>query len=688
VHEVLNSPGRPLDKATRDFFEPRFGHDFSRVRVHVGGQASASAKAVQAQAYSVGNAVVFGEEQYRPESLEGRRLIAHELAHTVQQAWVTVPRDRELEVSRPDDRLEVEAHRMARQVSANESVVAPPATLGPTKRPHLFRQGPPAAGGPPGGSPKRVVFLDSDVLSQITGGNKPAAEKLLQLRSGGAEIRIARPTFNETQRGLPQQVAARRLVVEQLGIKIDEGSGLGSRGPTYDIYAQKGVKVQTKDLPMIAAAKASGGEIWSFDGGVKSNVAQFGVKLSPESSLPSLNSPLDVRAGLDNCSLHEFSVATDGTITRKPSGGGAPGGGQPGGGGPPETPPPGGKPAGGAQAAGGKAPAAPGMALAPLASGATPRPASQADIVARQRLIAQLEAETAESARFAGRLRAYGAVLGGLMQVYSAFTAVTDALTLQSEGTLFGDAQRKAEAISARSGEDFANVQTVTDSISLFNAVASVSKARELGDGDALFGLSASLGDCGMALSEPADRAAQMSKDLSLRVQGLEVLEKFYERMMNLPSDPLAGTIPQSQAFAMYESIGMLSGPLRTASRNYSSAASLLSLYANYLGALAHEANQSAWTLALRKASQASPQPRPAERPAAQEHATPAGVHLETTPHGSPSEEEQKGKVPCPTCHDGPKDESKGQWHSIIPDEFKPKMTEQQAKQWIQSQGR
>ena len=394
----------------------------------------------------------------------------------------------------------------------------------------------------------------------------------------------------------------------------------------------------------------------SFDGGVKSNVEQFGVKPSPESKLASLKSPLDVRAGLDNLNLHDFSVATDGTITRKPPGGGTPSGGSPAG-----TPPTGGKPTEGAPAAGGKAPAAPGMALAPLAEGTTPHPASQTEIVARQRLIAQLEAETAESARFAGRLRAYGAVLGGLMQVYTAFTAVTDAMTLQSEGTLFGEAQRNAEKISSRSGEDLANVQTVTDAISLLDAVANVSKARERGDQGALFELSASLGDCGMSLTDPADQAAQTSKDLSLRVQGLKVLENYYEAMTKLPADPLAGTIPQAQAFGMYESIGKLIGPLMTASQNYTSAANLLSFYANYINALAYEANQSAWTLALRRVSQALANPHPSEqplaqasatpRPPAEAHATPPGVHQETSPPGFPSEEEQKGKVPCPSCH-------------------------------------
>ncbi len=85
VHEVLRSPGQPLDPVTRAYMEPRFGHDFSRVRVHTDAKAAESAQVVNALAYTVGHDVVFGTEQYAPGTAEGRELLAHELAHTVQQ---------------------------------------------------------------------------------------------------------------------------------------------------------------------------------------------------------------------------------------------------------------------------------------------------------------------------------------------------------------------------------------------------------------------------------------------------------------------------------------------------------------------------------------------------------------------------------------------------------------------------
>jgi hypothetical protein len=85
VHEVLASTGQPLDAPARAFFEPRFGHDFSQVRVHTGAAAEQSARQVHANAYTVGHNMVFGAGRFAPETHEGRRLLAHELTHVMQQ---------------------------------------------------------------------------------------------------------------------------------------------------------------------------------------------------------------------------------------------------------------------------------------------------------------------------------------------------------------------------------------------------------------------------------------------------------------------------------------------------------------------------------------------------------------------------------------------------------------------------
>jgi len=86
VHEVLRSPGQPLDAATRSFFEPRFGYDFSQVRVHTDSKAAESAKTLNALAYTIGSDIAFGGGQYLPQTTTGKRLLAHELTHVLQQA--------------------------------------------------------------------------------------------------------------------------------------------------------------------------------------------------------------------------------------------------------------------------------------------------------------------------------------------------------------------------------------------------------------------------------------------------------------------------------------------------------------------------------------------------------------------------------------------------------------------------
>lgn len=126
VQDVLRSPGRPLDEETRTFFEPRFGHDFSRVRVHADALATKSAEAVDALAYTVGAHIVFAPDEYRPNDAEGQKLLAHELAHTVQQArFAGMTPHASLEIGPADSPLEREADRIADQRTAGS-----PAPLG------------------------------------------------------------------------------------------------------------------------------------------------------------------------------------------------------------------------------------------------------------------------------------------------------------------------------------------------------------------------------------------------------------------------------------------------------------------------------------------------------------------------------------------------------------------------------
>jgi len=118
VREILGEPGQPLNAETRALMESRFGHDFSKVRVHADGKAAESAQAVNALAYTVGSDIVLGTGQYAPETNEGKQLLAHELTHVVQQGQGSTP-----PVPLADSQLEQEAHRAASMLAQGNSPI-------------------------------------------------------------------------------------------------------------------------------------------------------------------------------------------------------------------------------------------------------------------------------------------------------------------------------------------------------------------------------------------------------------------------------------------------------------------------------------------------------------------------------------------------------------------------------------
>jgi hypothetical protein len=218
VHGVLRSSGQPLDSTTRAFFEPRFGHDFSRVRVHTNAESATSAAAVNALAFTVGEHIVFRAGHYEPSSMEGRRLLAHELTHVLQQGEVrhrgtagspvasktnveSVPLAySRLEIGEPDDQFEREAQRIADRIVSgatasesesvavpSESLVSAPASITPAPVVHralLQRQRGGAPPPPPaaGTCPNSVDFStgNADVhvplcgISNVTASTAPA----------------------------------------------------------------------------------------------------------------------------------------------------------------------------------------------------------------------------------------------------------------------------------------------------------------------------------------------------------------------------------------------------------------------------------------------------------------------------------------------------------------------------------
>lgn len=153
VPEVLRSSGQSLDAATRALMEPRFRHDFSRVRVHVDSGAAASAQEIDALAYTVGRDIVFASGRFAPHTASGQRLLAHELAHTIQQGEARQPATAgDLRLGPQHDPFEAEAERVstsllaARTGEAHERLAG--VSLHSDGTPTLRRQPRPDAGTP------------------------------------------------------------------------------------------------------------------------------------------------------------------------------------------------------------------------------------------------------------------------------------------------------------------------------------------------------------------------------------------------------------------------------------------------------------------------------------------------------------------------------------------------------------
>ena len=128
VTDVLRSPGQPLESGIRDRMESRFGHDFSHVRIHNDERAGESARAIRSLAYTVGRDIAFAEGQFRPETPSGRRLLAHELTHVVQQGGAATPPSPHPRLAQDSagSTAEEEARRVATEVDApNHAEVGP-----------------------------------------------------------------------------------------------------------------------------------------------------------------------------------------------------------------------------------------------------------------------------------------------------------------------------------------------------------------------------------------------------------------------------------------------------------------------------------------------------------------------------------------------------------------------------------
>lgn len=126
--------GQSLDTNLRTEIEPQFGHHFGDVRIHADLEADQMAKSLNANAFTTGQNIFFREGMFKPESLEGKQLLAHELTHTIQQSRGAITNS-DLNVSKPNDQLE-----QAAQTQANNVMNARGASISPGTVSHLIQR--------------------------------------------------------------------------------------------------------------------------------------------------------------------------------------------------------------------------------------------------------------------------------------------------------------------------------------------------------------------------------------------------------------------------------------------------------------------------------------------------------------------------------------------------------------------
>jgi hypothetical protein len=276
VDVALSDPGRPLKPALRQDMEQRFGHDFSRVRVHNAAAAERSARDVSAFAYTVGENIVFGAGRYAPGTSEGQRLLAHELTHVIQQ-------------SAPE---EISISESNKTISSGSFF--PHGERRPGIGNHLFRQ---TTGGSAGEGPtKRIIYLDANVFDEINRGNTRAAD-LLRNYGQTAEVHIGNTVYQQlvVKPNWPETRTANRILIEDLHIQIDPElpkEKLIERATAgWETGKEKegrgGIRTQivpTKDVPVVAEIP-QGAEFWTFER-FRKNAARieeaYRIRFAPE----------------------------------------------------------------------------------------------------------------------------------------------------------------------------------------------------------------------------------------------------------------------------------------------------------------------------------------------------------------------------------------------------------------------
>ncbi len=211
VHDVLRSPGSPLDSQVRGEMEQRFGFDFRQVRIHSDARAAASASAVNAQAYTVGPNVVFDRGAFAPQSVAGKQLLAHELAHVTQQQG---PIPGSLRIQPANAPHEAEANRMSQVALSGGSRMQQGGRSGPAVA-RTFSAG---ASNCAAGRNSAPADVDTELPAMDTRAGEIAAEVATALEADPVDASVR--TALEGRFGLPPVFANGRSINRLTGAGV------------------------------------------------------------------------------------------------------------------------------------------------------------------------------------------------------------------------------------------------------------------------------------------------------------------------------------------------------------------------------------------------------------------------------------------------------------------------------------
>jgi hypothetical protein len=531
----LRDGGQLLPPFFRAFFEPRFGRDFSNVRVHTDSLAAESARAIQARAFTAGEDVVFGANEYAPESKEGQKLLAHELAHVAQQRQGPARIARQPNpqftnpVLTPDEMFQIVVRERAWTFSpGGGNVCVDPAGVG--------RGVGPAAGGQLAG---HSVFA---VIQVTDADGRPVA------LSYGEHISYSDPHAEQRavtalRREIPalRDVSGGRMtvVVDQTPCPPGRADCMGllqrfarERGLQLDIH-----------MPTRQSMRGPG-------------------PVAPRTAAMS-----SMRTDVPQVTLNRYYPP--GTVP--PAGGGGGGGG-----GLPVVP-------------AAPAPSTGTMRFTP------PRIASALVLRQQASLLAQMQAQTQRSIRLTARVQLVARGVSGLLSILSTIGTLRTMHQVGTYGTIFHEAEEQVDHVGEYGREMEQWVEETTDQISLLGAIAAITDADEREDSQALFDIDSSLTDLYMQLSPKADQFKEWAADLRAREKALDILADFFGDMVSVPQGPT--TAPNAEALAMHISLQRLSGRMGAAAAHFETAEKQLQFYVDYLTTLAGQANDKAWEI-------------------------------------------------------------------------------------------